>query len=189
MCLLVLFILLRAAEKLGELWRLRQGNSKDPLLDSVDVLESNWKLARDFLQQTRHVLVHMFVGLFLKKRNEMPVENLRKLITAFDTIEDPVRAMKLISVKQGVKGAIALIQTHGEEVDWEKVGSSYACPLVEMTEFFKKAKEYAPKLVSLILLATTSSTNAPGSSTPSSSTPAPDASTPAAPMDPATEVA
>jgi hypothetical protein len=97
--------------------------------------------------------------------------------------------MKLISVKQGVEGAIALAQSHGKEVDWEKVGSSYACPLVEMTEFFKKAKEYAPKLVSLILLATTSSTNAPGSSTPSSSTPAPDASTPAAPMDPATEVA
>jgi hypothetical protein len=38
-----------ATEKLGEVWRLRQGNSEDPLLDSVDVLESNWKLARDVL--------------------------------------------------------------------------------------------------------------------------------------------
>jgi hypothetical protein len=65
-----------AAEKLGEVWRLRQGNSKDPLLDVVDVLESNWKLARDVLQQTRHVLIRMFVGLFSKKRNEMPVDNL-----------------------------------------------------------------------------------------------------------------
>jgi hypothetical protein len=37
------------AEKLGEVWRLQQGNSEDPLLDSVDVLESNWKLARDVL--------------------------------------------------------------------------------------------------------------------------------------------
>jgi hypothetical protein len=48
-------------------------------------------------------------------------------------------------------------------VDWEKVGSSYACPLVEMMEFFKKAKEYAPKIMSLILPAPTSSTTAPGS--------------------------
>jgi hypothetical protein len=88
-----------AADKLGEVWRLWQGNSKDPLLDSVDVLESNWKLARDVLQQTRHVLICMFVGLFPKKRNEMPAKNLRKLIATFDTIEDHVRAMKLISVK------------------------------------------------------------------------------------------
>jgi hypothetical protein len=50
----------------------------------------------------------MFVGLFPKKKDKMPYENLQKLVTAFDTIEDPVRAMKLISVKQGVEGAIAL---------------------------------------------------------------------------------
>jgi hypothetical protein len=51
--------------------------------------------------------------------------------------------MKLTSMNRGVEGVIALAQSHGEEVDWQKVGSSYACPLVEMTEFFKKAKEYA----------------------------------------------
>jgi hypothetical protein len=133
----------------------------------------------------------MFVGLFPKKRNEMPTNNLRKLVAAFDTIEDPVRVMKLTSVKRGVEGAIALAQSHGEEVDWEKVGSSYASPLAEMTEFFKKAKEYTPKLVSLILPAPTPSTSAPGSSLPSSRTPAPEASTPSAPTDhaAATEVA
>jgi hypothetical protein len=76
-------------------------------------------------------------------------------------------------------------------VDWEKVGSSYACPLVERPEFFKKAKEYAPKLVSLILPAPTPSTTTPGTSAPSSSTPAPGASAPSSPTDPAaaTEVA
>jgi hypothetical protein len=121
----------------------------------------------------------------------MPADNLQNLVAAFDTIEDPVRAMKLILVKRGVEGVIALAQSHGEEMDWEKVDSSYACALVEMTEFFKKAKEYAPKLVSLILPAPTSSTTAPGSSTPSSSTPATEAFAPSAPTDPAaaTEVA
>jgi hypothetical protein len=86
----------------------------------------------------------MFVGFWPKKRNEMPSDNLRKLVAAFDTIEDFARAMKCMSVKQGVEGAIALAQSHGEEVDWEKVGASYAVPLAKMTEFFKKAKEYAP---------------------------------------------
>jgi hypothetical protein len=65
----------------------------------VDVLESNWKLARDVLQQTRHVLICMFAGLFPKKRDKMLSENLQKPVAAFDTIEDPVSAMKLILVK------------------------------------------------------------------------------------------
>jgi hypothetical protein len=60
-----------------------------------------------------------------------------------------------------------------------------------MTEFFKKAKEYAPKLVSLILPAPTPSTTAPGTSMPSSGTPAPRTYAPSALADPAaaTEVA
>jgi hypothetical protein len=72
------------------------------------MLESNWKLAWDVLQLTRHVLIHMFVGFFPKKKDEMHVDNLQKLVRAFDTVEDPIRAMKLTSVKRGVKGVIAL---------------------------------------------------------------------------------
>jgi hypothetical protein len=155
------------------------------------MLESNWKLARDVLQLTRHVLIHMFVGLFPKKKDEMPAGNLLKLVRAFDTVEDHICAMKLTSVKRGVEGAIALALLHGEELEWVKVGSSHACPLVEMTEFFKKAKEYAPKIVSLILPAPTPSITTPGTSAPSSSTLAPRVSVPSAPADPAaaTEVA
>jgi hypothetical protein len=59
----------------------------------------------------------MFVGLFPRKKDELPASNLRKLVEAFDTIEDPVLAMKLTSVKRGVEGTIALAQSHGEEVD------------------------------------------------------------------------
>jgi hypothetical protein len=94
-----------------------------------------------------------------------------------------------MSVKRGVKGAIALAQSHGEEVDWEKIGASYAVPLADMIEFFKKAKEYTPKVVSLILPPAASSTTATGSMTPSSSTPAFDASAPSSAPDPATKVA
>jgi hypothetical protein len=115
----------------------------------------------------------MFIELFPKKKDELPAGNLRKLVEAFKTIEDPVLAMKLTSVKRGVKGTIALAQSHGEEVDWEKVGSSYACPPAEMKEFFKKAKGCAPKLVSQILPALGPSTLAPRTSAPSLSTPAP----------------
>jgi hypothetical protein len=126
MLLLAYLYFYDAAEKLEEVWKLQQERAKDPLLDAVDVLESNWKLARDVLQQTRHVLIRMFVGLFSRKKDELPANNLRKLVEAFDTIKDPVLSMKLTSVKRGVKGTIALAQSHGEEVDWEKVGPSYA---------------------------------------------------------------
>jgi hypothetical protein len=80
------------------------------LLAAVDLLESNWKLVQEVLQLTRRVLMGMFVGLWPKKKEEMPVDNLKKLAEAFDTLEDPVLAMKCRSVKQGVKGAIALAQ-------------------------------------------------------------------------------
>jgi hypothetical protein len=87
------------------------------MLVLVDVLESNWRLARDILQRTRHVLIRLFVGFWPKKKDEMPSDNLQKLVAAFDTIKDPVHSIKRMSVKRGVEGAIALTQSHGEEVD------------------------------------------------------------------------
>jgi hypothetical protein len=119
----------------------------------------------------------------------MPGDNLRKLLEAFDTTDNIVLALKRMSVKQGVEGAIALAQSHGEEVDWEKVGSSHACPLLEMEEFFQKAKQYAPKIVSLISPSAASSTSALRSSTTPSSTPAADASAPSTATEPTAEVA
>jgi hypothetical protein len=71
------------------------------------MLESNWNLARNILQQTHHVLIRMFVGFWPKKKDEMPADNLQKLVVAFDTIGDPFHAMKHTSVKQGVEGEIA----------------------------------------------------------------------------------
>jgi hypothetical protein len=89
----------------------------------------------------------------------------------------------------GVERVIALAQSHGEEVDWEKIGSSHDCPLSEMLDFFKKAKKYAPSIVSLITPSAASSTSAPGSSTPPPSAAAADSSAPSTATEPAAEVA
>jgi hypothetical protein len=113
-------------------------------MSSVDLLESNWRLALDVFRLTRHVLVRIFVGFWPKKRREMPGDNLKKLIETFDTIEDHVLALKRTSVKCGIDGAVALAQSYGEEVNWAKIGSSPARPLSEMLGFFKYAKKYAP---------------------------------------------
>jgi hypothetical protein len=130
------------------------------LLAAVDLLESNWKLVQEVLQLTRHVQIRIFVGLWPKKKEEMPIDNLKKLAEAFDTLKDPVLAMKGRSVKRGVEGAIALAQSHGKEVDWEKISSSRARPLSELLGFFKKAKKYAPSVVSIITPSAASSTPA-----------------------------
>jgi hypothetical protein len=136
----------------------------------------------------------MFVGLWPKKRAEMPVDDLKKLAAAFDTIEDPVLMMRSRSVKRGVEGAIALTQSHGEEVDWEKVSSSRARPLLELLGFFEKAKKYAPDIVSIITPSVASSTSAPISSTPAAnaSMPSPsaatDSSAPSSVTEPSAEV-
>jgi hypothetical protein len=104
--------------------------------------------------------------LFPNKKNEMPVNNLRNLVEDFDALEDPVLQLKLSSVRRGVEGTISLTQSHGENVDWEKVSSDYARRPEEMKEFFVEAKKYAPKLVSLILPTPTPSASAPSSSAP-----------------------
>jgi hypothetical protein len=57
-----------AAKQLGEVIRLHEGEAKDPLLDSVGLLDSNYRNVRNVLQKTRHVLPRLFVGLFSKKR-------------------------------------------------------------------------------------------------------------------------
>jgi hypothetical protein len=41
----------------------------------------------------------MFVGLFPRKKDEPPASNLRKLVEAFHTIEDPILVIKLSSMK------------------------------------------------------------------------------------------
>jgi hypothetical protein len=61
---------------------------------AVDLLELNWRLVQEVLQLTRRILSRMFVGLWPKKRAEMPVDDLKKLAEAFDTVEDPVLMMK-----------------------------------------------------------------------------------------------
>jgi hypothetical protein len=63
------------------------------------------------------MLPRLFVRLFPKKKDEMHVGNLRKLVEAFDASEDSILQLKLSSVKRGVEGMIALTQSHGESVD------------------------------------------------------------------------
>jgi hypothetical protein len=162
---------------------------------AVNLLESNWISIQEILKLTRCVLTRMFVGLWPKKRADMPADDLKKLAATFDTIEDPILAMKSHSVKRGVEGAIALAQSHGEEVNWEKVSSSRARPLSELLGFFEKAKKYAPGIVSIITPSAASSTSTPTSLTPaaSASMPPPSAgaasSTPSTATEPAAEVA
>jgi hypothetical protein len=137
----------------------------------------------------------MFIGLWPKKRAEMPVDDLKKLAEAFDTVEDPILTMKSRPVKRGVKGAIALAQSHGEEVNWEKVSSSCDRPLSELMGFFEKAKKYAPGIVSIITPSVACSTSTPTSLTPAASAlmPSPsagaDSSAPSTTTEPAAEVA
>jgi hypothetical protein len=133
--------------------------------------------------------------LWPKKKEEMPVDNLKKLAEAFDTLKDPVLAMKGRLVKWGVEGAIALAQMHGKEVDWEKIISSHAHPLSELLGFFKKAKKYVPGIVSIITPSAASLTPMPSSlnPVPSTSMPPPsaaaDSSAPSTATEPAAEVA
>jgi hypothetical protein len=172
-----------------------QPDDEDPLMAAMNLLELNWISFQEVLELTRRVLTRIFVGLWPKKRADMPADDLKKLAAAFDTVEDPILSMKSRSVKRGTEGAIALAYSHGEEVDWEKVSSSRGRPLSELLGFFEKAKKYAPGIMSIITPLVASSTSTPASSTPatSASMPPPSAgatsSAPTSTTEPAAEVA
>jgi hypothetical protein len=91
---------------------------------AVNLLELYRISVQEVLELTRRVLTRIFVGLWPKKKADMPADDLKKLAAAFDTAEDPILLMKSRSVKRGAEGAIALAYSHGEEVDWVKVSSS-----------------------------------------------------------------
>jgi hypothetical protein len=174
---------------------LLQPVDEDPLMAAVNLLELHWISVQEVLEVTRRVLTRFFVGLWPKKKADMPATNLKKLAAIFDTTEDPVLLMKGRSVKWGAEGAIALAYSHGEAVNWEKVSSSHGRPLSELRGFFEKAKKYTPRIVSIITPSAASSTSTPIPSTPASSgsMPPPNAgatsSAPTSAADPDDEVA
>jgi hypothetical protein len=92
----------------------------------------------------------MFVGLWPKKKAEVPVNDLNNLAKAFDTNDDPLLQLKGLSVKRGVEGAIALSYAHGADLDWEKIGSPHGLTRSELKLFFEKSKKLMPTIVSII---------------------------------------
>jgi hypothetical protein len=113
----------------------------------------------------------MFVGLWPKKKAEIPKDDLKRLAKAFDMTEDPILQLKGLSLKPGAEGAIALSYAHGADFDWEKVSSPHGRTHAELKAFFEKAKKLAPALASIIspLAASATSTAPP----PATEEPAP----------------
>jgi hypothetical protein len=138
------------AEKIGVSLAPLQPVDEDPLMAAVNLLELHWISVQEVLKLTRRVLTRIFVRLWPKKKTDMPIDDLKKLASVFDTAEDPILSMRSRSVKRGAEGAIILAYSHGEEVNWEKVSSYRGRPLSELLGFFEKAKKYAPSIVPII---------------------------------------
>jgi hypothetical protein len=117
---------------------------------AVSFLEANWISIQEIFELVNRVLTRIFVGLWPKQRAEVLDNDVKKLAKAFDTPDDPILLMKGLSLKRGAEGTIALSYAHGEEINWEKVGSSHDCPHSKLNAFFEKAKRYAPGIVVMI---------------------------------------
>jgi hypothetical protein len=119
-------------------------------MTAVNLLEANWISIQEIFELVSRVLMRMFVGLWPKKKAEVPKDKLEKLAKAFDTTEDPILQLKGLSLKRGAEGAIALSYAHGADFDWEKVSSPHGRTCAELKAFFEKAKKLAPALASII---------------------------------------
>jgi hypothetical protein len=124
----------------------------------------NWISIQEIFELVNRVLTWIFVGLWPKQKAEVPNNDVRKLAQAFDTTEDPVLQMKGISLKRGAEGAIVFSYAHGEELDWEKIGSSHSRSRSELKAFFEKVKKFSPAIVAMI---------SPSAASAASPTPAP----------------
>jgi hypothetical protein len=143
-------------------------------MTAVNLLEANWISIQEIFELVSRVLMRMFIGLWPKKKAEVPNNDLKKLAEAFDTTDDPVLQLKGLSLKRGAEGAIALSYAHGADVDWEKVSSPHGRTRSQLKSFFKKAKKFAPALVSIISPSAASATStAPTPLTPAMEEPAP----------------
>jgi hypothetical protein len=129
-------------------------------MTTVNLLEANWISIQETFELVSRVLSRLFVGLWPKKKAEVPKDNLGKLAKAFDTTEDPTLHLKGLSLKRGAEGAIALSFAHGADFDWEKVKSFHGRTRNEMKAFFEKAKKLAPALVTIISPSAASATSA-----------------------------
>jgi hypothetical protein len=128
-------------------------------MTAVNLLEENWISIQEIFELVSRVLTQMFVGLWPKKKAEVPKDDLKKLAKAFDTTEDPILQLKGLSLKRGAEGAIALSYAHGADVDWEKVSSPHGRTRAELKACFEKAKKLAPALASIISPSATSATS------------------------------
>jgi hypothetical protein len=138
----------------------------------VNLLEENWISIQEIFELVSRVLTRMFVGLWPKKKAEVPKDDLKKLAKAFDTTEDPILQLKGLSLKRGAEGAIALSYAHGADFDWEKVSSPHGRTRAELKAFFEKAEKLAPALASII---------SPSAASATSTVPPPAAEEPAPP--------
>jgi hypothetical protein len=83
-----------SAEKIGVSMAPLQPDDEDPLMAAVNLLELNWISVQEVLELNRRVLMWIFVGLWPKKKADMPADDLKKLAAVFDTAEDPILSMK-----------------------------------------------------------------------------------------------
>jgi hypothetical protein len=89
----------------------------DPLLATVNLLESNWISIQEIFELASRVLTQIFVGFWPKQKADVLDAGLKKLAKAFDTPKDPILLMKGRSVKRDAERAIALTYAHGKEVN------------------------------------------------------------------------
>jgi hypothetical protein len=122
----------------------------DSLMTAVNLHEANWISIQEIFELVSRIPTRLFIGLWTKKKAEVPKDNLEKLAKAFDTTEDPTLQLKGLSLKRGAEGAIALSYAHGADFDWEKMSSPHGRTRDELKAFFEKAKKLAPALPAII---------------------------------------
>lgn len=144
----------------------------DPLLDSLTILEANNVRVRTVLVRARRAFKRFFGNFFPKQKEP---EDLLNLADVFNAEKDPALDYRQAATKTGVEVAMVMAMVHGENVDWDKVSSSFAVddsgkPKI-LVYFLKSAKKFSKKMIPLIQPASASAKESSGAIPSASATP------------------
>jgi hypothetical protein len=140
---------------MGEEYTLQE-ESDDHLLNTLDILQLNCDLARTNISSARATFKRFFPHFFPK---ETQPEIFSELAQRFLATENPLLTYRQASVKIGVEGTIALVNTSGQEVDSVKAGSPKGMNKEKWKALVKNVKPPSKKIIALLDPASTASTS------------------------------
>ncbi|KAM0923160.1 hypothetical protein ACQ4PT_005717 [Festuca glaucescens] len=138
-------------KKIGDSYEMLEDQRTNPLLGSLTMLEANSVQVRNVMVHAHRAFTRLFGHFFLKQKQP---EDLLALADVFNAQEDSTLNYRRVAMKTSVEIAMAMVMSHNETIDWDKVSSSHALDRagqpMSLVPFLKNVKKFSKKMIALV---------------------------------------